>query len=517
MNDYEKSEFYNFISLDMEQVDVASISEENAIRYFIHSATEEEKELFLTNFTTYIQKYLKNPSRVFTKDKNLLFEAFYLYDNHFPILSLFPNDQVTDKFKSSAFYNKIYYEVADLYDSKTLNKKDASYEENVNLMRKIREYRKDRDFLKRKATFLKEYGQVDPKVLKSAYVFYIAKNNSPDQDFFSPNINTDEDRYDSYSIFRYAYTYALKVLGLSRKEMDKLFHSLSCPSKSQLLYDFCAIPDLSDTVAVKDFIVNWGSTPMDYLRLSLSLYKDSNHMTDLKELFDKAQDSLDEDLISVRERTEKIRQARIMKSVNIQAFLDSDCRSVSEYCKQKGISTYLFSQALSWSSEDVKRQVAEKKKTNISRSYAIVASKIRAITDQIMNGVLLEDNTVREFDYLDYRLATNLSNEEFKKIARNVLSAEEMRVVHRFLGPNKSNGYINVKQELSGSRVFNMNGVLHEVTEEEKIATMDFLKKNNLAHNGIERKLYSVALRRCVQGTLFEEHKDKVPQKILGT
>ena len=54
---------------------------------------------------------------------------------------------------------------------------------------------------------------------------------------------------------------------------------------------------------------------------------------------------------------------------------------------------------------------------------------------------------------------------------------------------------------------------MHEVTEEEKLATMEFLRSHGLAHNGIERKVYSLALKRCVQGTLFEEHVDSKGQK----
>ena len=513
MDSRGKNMFYQFISLDMNQVDVVSVSEEAAVRYFIHHATEEEKEVFLKQFSTYIKKYLEISNRDFVKDKNLMFEAYHLYDNYFPVLALFPNYTEKDRVKGSTFYNDIYGRALDLYWSEPANKEEVARELSVDLMKEIREYRMDRDFLKRKDSFLKMYGQVDSKVLKDAYTLYVTKEKSPDQEFFSPDIYTEEDKYVSYNVFRYAYTYALGTLGLSRREMDALFHTPHYPCGDRVYYDFCAILDLSDTTMLKDLIVKYLPKTPDYLRFSLSLYKSSKYTDDLRNLFNQAYASLDENILPVKERIEKKRQDEFIQSADIQGFIDSDCRSISKYCKQKGISTYLFSQAVSFSSEEVQRQVEEKIKAEKSQSYAVVTSKVRRITDQIIHGVLLDSNTVRDFDYLDYRLATNLSNEDFKKIARDILPEEERRAVYRFLGQNKSSGCINVKQELSGSRVFNINGVMHEVTEEEKLATMEFLRSHGLAHSGIERKVYSLALKRCVQGTLFEEHVDNKGQK----
>lgn len=513
MGSSEKSMFYQFISLDMSKADVVNVSEEDAVRYFIHHATEEEKKLFLKQFSTYIQKYLEIPNRDFVKEKNLMFEAFLLYDNYFPVLALFPNYTEKDRVKGAAFYNDIYGRVLDLYCSESSNEEEASRELSVDLMKEIKEYRMDRDFLKRKDSFLKMYGQVDSKVLKDAYTLYVTKEKSPDQAFFNPDIYTEEDKYVSYNIFRYAYTYALGTLGLSRKEMDILFHTPHYPCEERVYYDFCAIPDLSDTIMLKDLIVKYLPKMPDYLKLSLSFYKSGKYTDDLRSLFDQAYASLDEDIRPVKERIEKKRQSEFIQSADIQGFLDSNCSSVSQYCKQKGISTYLFSQALSFSSEEVQRQVEEKKKAERSQLYAVVTSKVRRIADQIIHGIVLDNNTVREFDYLDYKLATNLSNEDFKKIARNILPEEEQRAVYRFIGKNKSSGCINVKQELSGSRIFNINGVMHEVTEEEKLATMDFLRAQGLARNGIERNVYSLALRRCVCGTLFDEHVDSKGSK----
>ena len=187
--DSRKNMFYQFISLDMNQVDVVSVSEEAAVRYFIHHATEEEKEVFLKQFSTYIKKYLEISNRDFVKDKNLMFEAYHLYDNYFPVLALFPNYTEKDRVKGSTFYNDIYGRALDLYWSEPANKEEVARELSVDLMKEIREYRMDRDFLKRKDSFLKMYGQVDSKVLKDAYTLYVTKEKSPDQEFFSPDIS----------------------------------------------------------------------------------------------------------------------------------------------------------------------------------------------------------------------------------------------------------------------------------------------------------------------------------------
>lgn len=56
----------------------------------------------------------------------------------------------------------------------------------------------------------------------------------------------------------------------------------------------------------------------------------------------------------------------------------------------------------------------------------------------------------------------------------------------------------------------------HEITEEEKLATIDYLKHHHLvSKNGIvDSKVYNLAINRYLAGTLFtEEEKDKIKNK----
>ena len=54
------------------------------------------------------------------------------------------------------------------------------------------------------------------------------------------------------------------------------------------------------------------------------------------------------------------------------------------------------------------------------------------------------------------------------------------------------------------------------VAEEEKLATIDYLKQHHLvSKNGvIDSKVYNLAIKRYLAGTLFtEEEKDKIKNK----
>ena len=56
----------------------------------------------------------------------------------------------------------------------------------------------------------------------------------------------------------------------------------------------------------------------------------------------------------------------------------------------------------------------------------------------------------------------------------------------------------------------------HEITDEEKLATIEYLKQHHLvSKNGvIDSKVYNIAIKRYLAGTLFtEEEKDKIKNK----
>ena len=208
----------------------------------------------------------------------------------------------------------------------------------------------------------------------------------------------------------------------------------------------------------------------------------------------------------------------LIESVDYEEFLRSNCRSIKEYCNSKNISVDLFKKGLSYLKDEVMlKQIEEKKQRLASTRFAIVNSRVDRIVDYMMNGVPLDNNTTREFDYLDYKLMTKLELDEFKKLACDNANANIVGAVSRFIRKNKNVRKTNVQSILNAKNIVGYGtDNEHEITDEEKLATIEYLKQHHLvSKNGvIDSKVYNLAIKRYLAGTLFtEEEKDKVKNK----
>ena len=162
---------------------------------------------------------------------------------------------------------------------------------------------------------------------------------------------------------------------------------------------------------------------------------------------------------------------------------------------------------VSYIPESMEELIIKKCKENQSQRYATIVNKIKNITEQIKLGVEVDNNTTRPFDYLDFKLATKLTEEEFKKIAKEILPNQDLKLIYTFLAKKK----VKFQQELDGKTILNINGSPYEVTEEDKIIVFNYLTNLNLGK--IDRKLYMIALRRYVNGNLFIKDDKELSSK----
>ncbi len=67
-----------------------------------------------------------------------------------------------------------------------------------------------------------------------------------------------------------------------------------------------------------------------------------------------------------------------------------------------------------------------------------------------------------------------------------------------------------MNQELDSKVVLLVHGEMHEVTKDEKLSTMEYLKRNNIP---LYYTVYNVALRKFLNGNLVVKEEDKT--KVL--
>lgn len=508
--------FNNILSFD-ENNEFERVNEKTAIESFFTCSDSSIKESFLEKFANYIKRGLEEKKFPNDTMQDLMFTIFYLYDDPYPLLIQFNelienisscnNDRINfnglDKITNQCQYIKVIRNIiSDIEHDKSYSDLNLSSD----FKKKLIKYRNDIEFNRKKDALLSEYGSLDEQELKKSFEYYISKEYKKDGTKkraygFLEGFNNISDKCNRYETYRQAYTYSLKKYG--DEETRKLFQ----PSAHKYVVAICEGNDLNDFLSLKRAITLESVNLYD---LSLTLFGSSEQYQDcLKELFDKVNNSIGKDFEPVVVKYQKDELQYIMETVDFQSFLTSNCKSIKEYCERKNIDISLFKKGLLCLKDQVLlRQIEEKKQKLATIRFAPIASKIDKIVEYIMNGIQLDDNTTREFDYLDYKLMTKLEFNDFKKIACKCADANIVRAVSKFIGKNNKNSKTNVRSILQTQTIVGYGtDKEHEITEEEKLATIEFLKHNHLISNNgtVDSKIYNIALKRYLTGTLFDE------------
>lgn len=206
------------------------------------------------------------------------------------------------------------------------------------------------------------------------------------------------------------------------------------------------------------------------------------------------------------ERIKTMEQEKMYKDV-VRDFLSTDGLTVKTYCGLNGITTEKMQIAVNYCKEndpELAQAYADRIKLIRSRygNAQIPVETVQKIANGIASGVLKEDGTRREYNYLDYRLATKLPIGMF---ALEVLNAPEnydketVEKVKEFTLANakpvryREGAILNVKEEIS------VNGVPTEISDDAKRAAFSYIEALELPK---ELKLYKLVVRGIVDGSL---------------
>ena len=529
----ENVEFNKIISFD-ENSKFERINEGRAVEGFLTCGDDTLKKAFLDKFNIYIKKGLNSKAYTNNVMQDLMFIIFYLYDDPYSLLVQF-NSLVEET-------NSSYIHYFDMIKFNNLDKRENQYRyirtikemisdieisesySDLSLSRdfkdKLIKYRDDIEFNKRKNSFLNQYGNLNIEELKISFDYYMSKeymdNGLRRKSWgFLQGFDFD-DRCNRYEIYRQAYTYSLKMYG--DEKTKELFN---CESGSKYTKAICNGIDLNDYLCIKKLIGLDKSTQYNIYDLSLVLFGSNKYYSCLEDLFKKANSSLEKDFEPIIAKYKKDEIDCIIEIVDYEGFLMSNCRSVEDYCEKKGISINLFKKGLGYLKDDVMlKQIEGKKKRLAGIRFSIVNNKVDKIVDYLMNGIPMDNETTREFDYLDYKLMTRLEFDDFKRLVcdNENANADIVRTVSRFIGKNKNVRKTNIRSILDAKSIVGYGTENeHEITDEEKLATIDYLKHHHLVSNTgiVDSKVYNIAIKRYLAGTLFtEEEKEKIKNKF---
>lgn len=206
------------------------------------------------------------------------------------------------------------------------------------------------------------------------------------------------------------------------------------------------------------------------------------------------------------ERIKTIEQEKMYKDV-VRDFLSTDGLTVKTYCELNGTNTAKMQIAVNYCKEndpELAQAYADRIKLIRSRygNAQIPVETVHKIAKGIASGVLKEDGTRRDYNYLDYRLATKLPIGMF---VLEILSTSEnydketIEKVKKFTLANakpvryREESILNVKEEIS------VNGVPTEISDDAKRAAFSYIEALELPK---ELKLYKLVVRGIVDGSL---------------
>lgn len=197
--------------------------------------------------------------------------------------------------------------------------------------------------------------------------------------------------------------------------------------------------------------------------------------------------------------TEKLKIATCL----IEGFIESG-KSFQEYCCENNLISYQYDEYL----RALKRYNPTLYKKYISylklrKKYIreIIANTKDDLLDKIENGIVLEDNSTREFDIIDYYLLTGTPIDEYgKELKETTDNVFEILPLLQFC-----NTYSNEKlplKEIKGflDCTFIKNGV--EITEDIKIEIFYYLQSHMIPLTNITIR---TAINRYLNNALFEK------------
>lgn len=217
--------------------------------------------------------------------------------------------------------------------------------------------------------------------------------------------------------------------------------------------------------------------------------------------------------IKYEENIKKQNNKQINKVLsNLNMLLENPTMTLSDYAKKIEVSQGFVQIGLKMLQENdlINYNIIKNRDSDISkRKKEDLNWKVKQICEYIINGIKLENGEIKEFDILDYYLNCNLKSFEFNKIVNNInsYSINEIRKIKQFLKKISPNDFFNIEKELNSKTLLLINSCVYEVTKDEKISTIEFLKENNVP---LEYGVYNVTLRRLINRTLPSQSQNNI-------
>ena len=229
------------------------------------------------------------------------------------------------------------------------------------------------------------------------------------------------------------------------------------------------------------------------------------------------------EVLKEKNADKKINELDKAREIIGRFLLDRDL-SVDEYCKNNGVSINKFKNIVKLL-KDYNDPFYHKYNDKINylkeKEHKLLISIGSEVLNKVKSGVIVNDE-VKEFDLVDYYLLTDIPLKNVFAAIKNDFNIDDIKRFGRFYSPYSKSKELNERtinilldsKEVFGVEVDGEGNPIknsgREVSLEEKLYVLDYLKKNNIP---LLDDTYRIALIRYLNGTL-EDNKNNSKKYI---
>ncbi len=351
-------------------------------------------------------------------------------------------------------------------------------------------------------------------------------------DFKKIAILASEQGVTSQTIRKNAISYAKKYLGKSEAEIIKSIKAVTQQEKNvdrnASKYDpiFQKLTLLNNEQEIIDYLVAENPSPY-YLSIKIPSYVASAEADASPEI----QKELEEQLTAkvaiysdyVNSKRSVATKARAVAEAKktlpeaiaiVEKLIAEDYTTKEQFCWDNGITIDVFEKYLK-KIEKYDPQLFKIYNDKIAnqrlKKQAAVLGKLNKIVEGIKSGIVIDEETTRPYDLIDYYLATKMSLEDFFAICSERLSAADLKIVKRFFDKYRYQYFlgdadirmiladwdeVNTKKDEKGIPIYGSGRL---ITSEEKLAVIDYLNRHKIC---VTDRTYAIAFRRSILGLL---------------
>ncbi len=308
------------------------------------------------------------------------------------------------------------------------------------------------------------------------------------------------------------------------RDIKKIFENYETSFKIEnawaLLGEVCIAYENKESLADRIFYL--GLSLDDALDMFSILEKNADF--ELSNVIRNVSSKLSEDDIEREKKCQEIMKKEQCKMYMnlVSDYLSTEGLTAKTYCSLIGIPVYKLKKAVDYCCENgIELAEQYKNRARLVRSGCfnpdrMDASVVNKVASGIISGVTMEDGTVRDYNYLDYKLTSDLP---IGLVITTILNApefryseEEINKIREFTLKYTRPKYYKEETILKTKEELNIDGVSTEIDNNMKQAAFDYIDSLELPH---EIKLYNIVIRGIADGSIKQEVTSKRDEKVF--